>query len=109
MPRKQGWLLSRREGISHWFIPEPDNQWTYRICEDVEPVLKHAKTLSDTVPKGEGHRLIGVMPRHVLNRMIAEGWDQEQLRHWYEQPENARFRVHDDTVDPRKPKGIIIK
>jgi hypothetical protein len=62
--------------------------------DDVEPILKEAKRLSDVEPRKE-FRHAAVIPGFVLRKAYREGWfnDSKAWRDWANDPDNKLFRT----------------
>lgn len=62
--------------------------------DDVEPILKEAKRLSEQKP-GNEFRHAAVIPEFVLRKAFREGWynDAKAWKDWANDPDNALFRT----------------
>ncbi len=94
MPKKR--VLNTAPGKVQYFhfdAERPDD-WIIEDVYDVGSELKHAKALSDRPPSKE-MRHAAVIPHHVLDRALREGWanDQKAWRKWANDPDNKKFRT----------------
>lgn len=64
------------------------------IVEDCEPIVQAAKMLSELEP-GKDFRHAAIIPRHVLDRALREGWfrDKQKWKDWANNPDNRAFRT----------------
>ena len=62
--------------------------------DDVEPILKEAKRLSELEP-GKEFRHAAVIPEFVVRKAFREGWfnDSKAWKDWANDPDNALFRT----------------
>lgn len=62
--------------------------------DDVEPILKEAKRLSELEP-GKEFRHAAVIPEFVVRKAFREGWfnDPKAWKDWANDPDNALFRT----------------
>ncbi len=62
--------------------------------DDVEPILKEAKRLSELTPSKE-FRHAAVIPDFVLRKAFREGWynDPKAWKDWANDPDNKLFRT----------------
>lgn len=65
-----------------------------KTLEDCESILERAKVLSELTP-GKDFRHVAIIPRHVLDQSMREGWfnDRERWKRWANNPDNRGFRT----------------
>ena len=62
--------------------------------EDCTPLVEGCKILADE-PPGKDFRHVAVIPDHVMNRAMREGWfhDKQAWKRWANDPDNKAFRT----------------
>lgn len=62
--------------------------------EDTDSLLELAKLYREKPPKiGESMRHAAVIPDHVLERALREGWREVDWKRWANDPDNAHLRT----------------
>lgn len=86
-------LLDWSQGKSetfHW--DQHDNTFTIESKEDVEPLLKMAKNMSELEPSKE-IRHAACIPKFVLDKSLRERWSPKDWKVWANDPANKMFRT----------------
>lgn len=78
---------------------EQDGKTFIEHRQDVEPVIRAAKILSERKPDKDFTR-VALIPENVLNQAFTEGWfhDEDAWRRWANDPANKVFRTTEGTI-----------
>jgi hypothetical protein len=86
-------LLSQSEGKKEVFsFDQHDNTVTIEHQEDVEPLIKVAKDMSEIQPSKD-LRHTAVIPQFVLDQSLREKWTNKDWKKWANDSHNAMFRT----------------
>ena len=86
-------LLSQSEGKKEVFsFDQHDNTVTIERREDVEPLIKVAKDMSELQPSKD-LRHTAVIPQFVLDQSLREKWTNKDWKKWANDSHNAMFRT----------------
>jgi len=86
-------LLSQSEGKKEIFsFDQHDNTVTIEHQEDVEPLIKVAKDMSELQPSKD-LRHTAVIPQFVLDQSLREKWTKKDWKKWANDSHNAMFRT----------------
>jgi hypothetical protein len=86
-------LLDWSQGRSETFSwDQHDETFTIESKEDVEPLIKLAKDMSDLEPSKE-IRHAACIPKFVLDQSLRERWSPKDWKKWANAPENKPFRT----------------
>ena len=87
-------LLSWSEGKQEVFsYDQHDKTVTIEHKEDVEPLIKVAKDMSELKPSKDW-KLSAVIPQFVLDQSFREKWTQKDWKKWANNHDNKPFRVY---------------
>jgi hypothetical protein len=86
-------LLSKSQGKMEVFsYDQHDKTYTIEHREDVEPLIKVAKDLSELKPSKD-LRHTAVIPQFVLDQSLRENWSKKDWKKWANDSHNAMFRT----------------
>ena len=86
-------LLSQSEGKKEIFsFDQHDNTVTIEHQEDVEPLIKVAKDMSELQPSKD-LRHTAVIPQFILDQSLREKWTNKDWKKWANDSHNAMFRT----------------
>lgn len=84
-------------GTTEWMHFSDDGEsFTVETIQDAEPILEFAKMASknrDGTRFKDGLDHVAFMPMTVVQRYMAEKWDQKKLRQWLNDPDNTHLRT----------------
>lgn len=85
----------RRKVIYH----EEDGKTHIETRQDLEPIIKAAKILSQRKP-GKDFTRVALIPKTTLDKALIEGWfhDEEAWRRWANDSANKVFRTTEGTI-----------
>jgi hypothetical protein len=85
----------RRAVIYH----EEDGKTRIEHRQDLDPVIKAAKILSERKPSKDFTR-VALIPKSTLDKALIEGWfhDEDAWRKWANDPANEVFRTTKGTI-----------
>ena len=69
-----------------------DKTYTIEHQEDVEPLIKVAKDLSELKPSKD-LRHTAVIPQFVLDQSLRENWSKKDWKKWANDSNNKAFRT----------------
>ena len=91
-------LLSWSEGKQEVFsYDQHDKTVTIEHKEDVEPLIKVAKDLSELKPSKD-LRHTAVIPQFVLDQSLREKWTNADWKKWANDSDNKMFRTWNGKV-----------
>ena len=91
-------LLSRSEGKQEIFsYDQHDKTVTIENKEDVEPLIKLAKDMSELEPSKD-LRHTAVIPQFVLDQSLREKWTNKDWKKWANDSDNKMFRTWQGTL-----------
>jgi hypothetical protein len=91
-------LLSRSEGKQEIFsYDQHDKSYTIEHKEDVEPLIKLAKNMSELEPSKD-LRHTAVIPQFVLDQSLREKWTNKDWKKWANDSSNKMFRTWQGTL-----------
>ena len=91
-------LLSRSQGKQEIFsYDHHDKSVTIDHREDVEPLIKLAKDMSDLQPSKD-LRHTAVIPQFVLDQSLREKWTNADWKKWANDSDNKMFRTWNGKV-----------
>ena len=91
-------LLSRSQGKEEVFsYDQHDKSVTIEHREDVEPLIKLAKDMSDLQPSKD-LRHTAVIPQFVLDQSLREKWTNADWKKWANDSDNKMFRTWNGKV-----------
>ena len=91
-------LLSWSEGKQEIFsYDQHDKTVTIEHKEDVEPLIKVAKDLSELKPSKD-LRHTAVIPQFVLDQSLREKWTNADWKKWANDSDNKMFRTWNGKV-----------
>ena len=79
-------------GYVNEFVTQ-DDKFIYNSYQNVQPVIEHAKVLSEQTP-GKEMRHIAEIPMVIYQKAVREGWaeDKKKFKEWLNDPDNKMFR-----------------
>jgi len=91
-------LLSRSQGKQEIFsYDQHDKTYTIEHKEDVEPLIKLAKDMSELQPSKD-LRHTAVIPQFVLDQSLREKWTNADWKKWANDSDNKMFRTWNGKV-----------
>jgi len=91
-------LLSRSQGKQEVFsYDQHDKTYTIEHKEDVEPLIKLAKDMSELQPSKD-LRHTAVIPQFVLDQSLREKWTNADWKKWANDSDNKMFRTWNGKV-----------
>lgn len=91
-------LLSRSQGKQEIFsYDQHDKSYTIEHKEDVEPLIKLAKNMSELEPSKD-LRHTAVIPQFVLDQSLREKWTNKDWKKWANDSSNKMFRTWQGTL-----------
>jgi hypothetical protein len=81
------------------FYHEEDGRTYIETRQDLTPVIRAAKILSERRPNKDFTR-VALIPKETLNKALLEGWfhDESAWRKWANDPANKLFRTTEGTI-----------
>jgi len=80
----------RRQEIFHY--DQHENTFAIEEREDVEPLIKLAKDMSELQPSKE-FRHAAYVPKFVHDQALREKWDKKDWKKWANDPANKAWRT----------------
>lgn len=95
-------VYTNRDGYRHELITDrldPGTVMSYAE-QDLDPVLSSIQAFKDHLSSNPERdiRTVARIPKIIYNQMVREGWDDDDMRKWLNDPANKCFRIWEGQV-----------